>query len=264
MEFSGERVIGASQWRVYDALHDPVVLRQAIPGIQTLNKVDSNTFDLSATLKVGPFRPTLSGVVQLYNQDPPSGYSLRGQADSANGTAAGSAHVALAAIDEDATNLAYHVTLELEGPLASVEVLRLETTARTLTAEFFSRLQTLLDGDTVDEPKTPEVEPVAEPERIPSRPVAYEVKTLEPTTAATDATGGFVDAAPTQDEAEVAEPTASHTATPGARRLETDVYSVPARRPRLQEPSESQGGIGRWIGVAIGLLLIAALLNNNF
>ncbi|WP_256461678.1 CoxG family protein [Acuticoccus sp. I52.16.1] len=266
MEFSGEKVISASQERVYDALHDPVVLRQALPGIQSLNKVEDDKYDLSATLKIGAFRPTFHGVVELYNQDRPSGYSLRGRADSANGIALGSAHVALAAIDADTTNLAYHISVELDGQLGNVEVLRLETTARTLTGEFFSRLQMILDGESV--PRKDEIpadpEPVAPPEHL-----ADAVKTVTPTYASTDATGGYVLApqpsAPAGYEHLSTPSTSMETHSgPTAAALETDGFAGLPRRNRPVETTNSEGGIGRWIAVIIGLVLIAALLNNNF
>lgn len=259
MEFSGERVIGASQERVYDALHDPVVLRQAIPGIQSLTKVDTNKFELLASLKVGPFRPTFSGAVELYNQDRPSGYSLRGSATSANGSAAGSAHVALAAIDSETTNLAYHISVDLDGQLGAIESVRLETTARTLTAEFFSRLQTLLDGETIAPPPAEELTPGPEYS-------AAAITTAAPSSATTDATGGYVvSSRPTHYATTTYEEAAEDGAYPtgGATAIETSGFDAP-RSGRRAEPESSGGGIGRWIGVIVGLILIAALLNNNF
>ncbi|WP_075219786.1 SRPBCC family protein [Acuticoccus yangtzensis] len=275
MEFSGEKVIGASQERVYDALHDPVVLRQVLPGVQSLHKLDADKYEISATLKIGGLKPTLSGLVELYNQDRPSGYSLRGQASSANGTAIGSAHVALAAIDSETTNLAYHISMDLDGQLAAIEVLRLETTARTLTGEFFSRLQTLLDGEPLP-PAEPEPEPEAPAPTPPPQHVASEMKTVTPTYASTDATGNYVVAEPDPDprydtspvtrrgEAGETAPAGAAGATPPrplAPSLETTGFDP--RPVRAAEP-QSGGGIGRWIGVIIGLVLIAALLNNNF
>ena len=265
-------MIGASQLRIYDALHDPVVLRRVLPGIQSLSKTDDGNYELSATLKLGAFRPTFDGTVQLYNQDRPSGYSLRGRADSPNGNALGSAHVALAAIDDDTTNLAYHISVEFDGPLAGLDVLRLETTARTLTNEFFSRLQLLLDGEELA-PAAAVAEPDAAPAPSmpspkPQRSLASQITTAEPIFASTDATGGYVSTpasrtAPGEggewpDPTATGRPATGGTATP----LETTGY-VPRPPAPAMEP-QSSGGIGRWIGVVIGLLLIAALLNNNF
>ncbi len=262
MEFSGEKVISASQERVYDALHDPVILRQALPGIQSLRKIDDEHYDLTATLKIGGFRPTFHGAVELYNQDRPSGFSMRGQAGSSDGRSLGSAHVALAAIDAETTNLAYHISVELEGQLGNVEVVRLETTARTLTAEFFSRLQTLLDGDAVPLPIEPE--PLRSTEHV-----ADAMRTVGPDYATTDATGNYIaapqPAAPSGDDRSPAGITsAGSRADSRPSALETQGYTGMQKRLRPPEPADSDGGIGRWIAVIVGLVLIAALLNNNF
>lgn len=145
MELTNEKVIHAPRARVYDALHDPQILRQVIPGLQLLNVVSDERYELTVALKVGPLKSTFQGTITVYNQDPPSGYSLRGTGSGSAGSADGHAHVALASIDPSTTNLAYHLTADLSGQLERLEDEMIRATARTMTAEFFSRLEQLLE-----------------------------------------------------------------------------------------------------------------------
>lgn len=147
MELTNEKVINAPRPRVYDALHDAQILRQAIPGCQALSKVAADEYQLTVALKVGPIKTTFSGTITLYNEDKPAGYSMRGQGHGSAGSAEGHAHLALAAIDATTTNLAYHITADLEGQVSTLEAAVVDAAARAMAAEFFSRLTLILEND---------------------------------------------------------------------------------------------------------------------
>ncbi|WMS44837.1 SRPBCC domain-containing protein [Acuticoccus sp. MNP-M23] len=157
MELTGEKVLKAPRNDVYAMLHDPATLRQAIPGCQRFTQIDGTRYEAEIALKVGPISSTFLALVTLYNDDAPMGFSMHGHADSgrAVGGADGNAHVALAMIDENTTNLAYHTAITPLGRIADLPDEVIDKKARTLTAEFFSRLQLILDGG--------DVEPTAEP-----------------------------------------------------------------------------------------------------
>lgn len=267
MELTGEKVIHGSQTRVWAALHDPSILRQAIPGMQTLNKVAGDRYDVTAALKVGPMRPSFTATIEVYNEDRPSGYSLRGLASSpGSGAVAGNAHIALAAIDGQTTNLAYHITADLDGKLAALEGVLIEATGRTLAEEFFSRLQTLLDGELVgpvpDHPPRDAVDPPG-PIRDDEK---GDVATLTRPKART---------AP---RATPAEPADRDAPQPSARNGNGEANAARApsfaqfsnsssgsERPAIVDATTATGsGLWRWLGVLVGLLMIAALLNDSF
>lgn len=146
MELTGEKVITAPRQRVYDALHDTVILRQAIPGCQAMTKAADGRYEATVALKFGPLKSNFFGTIHVYNEDPPSGYSLRAEASGGlSGNASGDAHIALASIDDQTTNLAYHVRADVNGQLGTLDSRQLESAARVLVAEFFSRLETALD-----------------------------------------------------------------------------------------------------------------------
>lgn len=181
MELTGEKVINASQARVYEALHDPVLLRQALPGVETLTMERDGRYHIGAALRVGPLRPVFTGTIEIYNEDEPAGYSLRGQVRGGGaGTVTGNAHVALARVHAHVTNLAYHLTADVTGQIGAREGVRLDATVRSLLDEFFSRLQLALEREAATLP--------ASETTLPVGMVAMSI-TAPASTAATDATG---------------------------------------------------------------------------
>ncbi|MEM6762508.1 MAG: SRPBCC domain-containing protein [Pseudomonadota bacterium] len=146
MELTGERVLNASRDDIFKALHDATLLRQAVPGCQRFTRLEGDRYEAEIALKVGPFTGKLVTMVNVYNDDPPMGFSLQVQADGgdAMGGGDGDAHVALAVIDENTTNLAYHLSAIPRGPIAELTDEILEKKAKTLVAEFFSRFELVL------------------------------------------------------------------------------------------------------------------------
>ncbi len=80
MEMTGEFRIPAPRERVWQALNDPEILKQAIPGCQTIEKVSDTEFVAKVVAKVGPVKATFGGKVNLTDLDPPQGlYDLGGR-----------------------------------------------------------------------------------------------------------------------------------------------------------------------------------------
>ena len=75
----GEERIKAPIDKVWAALNDPAVLKQAIPGCQSLDM--SSPTDMAATvvLKIGPIKATFHGEVPLKNLHPPHSHTIQGE-----------------------------------------------------------------------------------------------------------------------------------------------------------------------------------------
>src|SRR5271169_3169206 len=96
MDMSGEQTIPASRDRVWAALNDPEILRQAIPGCQTVEKTSDSEFVATVVAKVGPVKATFKGKVTLSDIDPPNGYTITGEGQGgAAGFGKGGAKVSL-------------------------------------------------------------------------------------------------------------------------------------------------------------------------
>ena len=112
---TGEQKIAADRAAVWRVLNDPDVLRQCIPGCQSLERDGEDGFTAIVAIKVGPIGARFSGSVHLMDIDPPNGYRLVGQGNGgAAGSAKGSATVSLRD-DGGATVLTYEVETSVGG-----------------------------------------------------------------------------------------------------------------------------------------------------
>jgi len=158
LEITGEHSIPASPEQVWEALNDPEVLKQCIPGCQEIDKLSDTEMAAAVTVKVGPVKAKFKGKVTLSDMDPPNGYTISGEGQGgAAGFAHGSAKVALAA-DGDGTVLRYDVDATVGGKLAQIGSRLIEGTARKLAGEFFTSFTELLGGETGSGKKEPDAD----------------------------------------------------------------------------------------------------------
>ncbi len=120
MDMNGEYQIAAPRQRVWEALNDPEVLRQCIPGCEEIVKESDVAWTAKVTAKVGPVKAKFAGKVTLSELDPPNGYTITGEGTGgAAGFAKGGAAVKL--IDQGAgTLLSYTVKAQVGGKLAQI------------------------------------------------------------------------------------------------------------------------------------------------
>ncbi len=146
MDMAGERLIAASKQDVWNALNDPEILRQSIPGAQEVVKVSDTEFSAKVTQKIGPIQARFSGTVTLSDMDPPNGYTLSGQGQGgAAGFAKGGATVTL----EDAeggTLLKYDVKANVGGKMAQLGARLIDSTATKLADQFFNDFKAAVEG----------------------------------------------------------------------------------------------------------------------
>jgi uncharacterized protein len=140
MDMTGEFRIPAPRERVWQALNDPGVLKQAIPGCQTIEKVSDTEFAARVRAKVGPVSATFDGKVNLSDLDPPKAYTISGEGSGGvAGFAKGSAKVQLDAESGDATMLRYEVQAHVGGKLAQIGSRLIDATSRKMAEDFFGK-----------------------------------------------------------------------------------------------------------------------------
>lgn len=146
MQMTGEVLIPASRETVWEALNDPEVLRQSIPGCQSLEKSADGGFDAKVKAKVGPVSATFGGHVTLDDLMPPESYTLSGEGKGgAAGFAKGSAKVKLTAQGES-TLLSYEVDAKVGGKLAQIGSRLIDGTAKKLSGEFFETFSAIVSS----------------------------------------------------------------------------------------------------------------------
>jgi carbon monoxide dehydrogenase subunit G len=146
MKITGEQSIAANPEKVWQALNDPEVLRQAIPGCKSLEKAGDNAFKATIETKVGPIKAVFTGDVQLSDLDPPQGYTLSGKGSAGSmGNAKGSARVRLSP-DGAGTKLSYDVDADVTGKFAQLGSRLIQGTANLLADQFFTRFGEIVAG----------------------------------------------------------------------------------------------------------------------
>ncbi len=144
MDMNGSQRIEAPREKVYAALNDVEVLKQCIPGCESIEKISDNEMTAKVTLRVGPVKASFTGKVLLSDFDPPNGYTITGEGTGGMaGFAKGSAAVKLEA-DGNATILHYTVKADVGGKLAQFGGRLIDATATKLAGEFFEKFSNIV------------------------------------------------------------------------------------------------------------------------
>ena len=140
MRIDSAHEIKAPRERVYAALVDPEILRLAIPGCESLDRIDQNVY--AATLKagIGTIKGTFKGDVRLEDMRPPEHYRIVVQGKGAAGFAKGSADFDLEEKD-GGTLIKYSGEMQIGGTIAGVGQRMIQGAAKMLAAQFFAKLQ---------------------------------------------------------------------------------------------------------------------------
>ena len=143
MKLTGSYQIKANKQKVWDALNDPEILRQAIPGCEEFKKNSDTEFTATATNKIGPFNASFTGDIELKDLNPPDSYKIIGSGNSIVGFASGEAEVKLETID-DGTNLIYTVEANVGGKIAQVGSRLIDITAKKMADIFFKKFSDMV------------------------------------------------------------------------------------------------------------------------
>ena len=154
MDMSGEYVIAAPRQAVWEALNDPEILKQCIPGCESVDKTSDTSFEAKVTAKVGPVRAKFSGKVNMSDIDPPNGYTISGEGTGgAAGFAKGGAKVTLSD-DPEGTKLEYSVDATVGGKLAQIGSRLIDSTAKKMANDFFGKFAELVAASAEESPAT--------------------------------------------------------------------------------------------------------------
>lgn len=163
MELKDAIRIDAPRARVFAALNDVEILRQAIPGCEELVAVSATEFSATVSSRIGPLAARFKGQVQLSDIVPPESYTLTGEG---KGGPAGHARIrSLVRLVEDgeATLLHYDVRADIGGKLAQLGGSLVEKTSQKLAAEFFRKFEQLVAPAAVEPPAVAATAPASRP-----------------------------------------------------------------------------------------------------
>ena len=138
MKLEGSYRLKEKKEVVWQALNDPVILRQCIPGCESFEKESDTIFTVTATNQVGPMNASFSGTVTLSNIQENQSYTIKGEGKSSVGFANGSADVKL--IEENgSTTLRYEVNANIGGKIAQLGSRLIDGVAKKMSDYFFGR-----------------------------------------------------------------------------------------------------------------------------
>ena len=154
MKMSGEYTLNAGREAVWQALNDPEVLKQCIPGCESIEMTGENEMEAVAVAKVGPVKAKFKGKVQLSDLDPPNSYTISGEGSGgAAGFAKGGAQVKLADADGGGTVLSYDVDATVGGKLAQIGQRLVDGAAKKMADQFFEAFAEAVGGKAEAEPE---------------------------------------------------------------------------------------------------------------
>jgi uncharacterized protein len=137
MEMTGEQLIPAPQQETWAALNDPAVLKECVPGCESIELIGDSTYQVLMVARVGPVSAKFKGKLTLSDIKPPVSYSIafEGQGGAA-GFAKGGAQVRLNP-ENDQTRLSYDVKASVGGKLAQIGSRLVDAAARKVADDFF-------------------------------------------------------------------------------------------------------------------------------
>jgi carbon monoxide dehydrogenase subunit G len=149
MKLRGEELIGSARIRVWEALNDPEVLRQCIPGCQSLQRDTDNTLRATVEIKIGPIGARFNTVIVISDIVPMESYTIA--AEGQGGTVGSGKSTIRVRLDDAGlqTRLSYEVDAQVGGRLAQLGGPLIDATAKQLAAKFFKRLGEIIGGTAV-------------------------------------------------------------------------------------------------------------------
>lgn len=140
MQMTGERRLSATQAQAWNALNDAAILKQCIPGCETLEPLE-NGYAFTVAIRIGPVAAKFKGTVTLKDVDAPNAYTLVFEAQGGvAGFGKGESRVTLEAL-EDGTLMRYSVHSQIGGKLAQLGQRLVDGAAKSLAEDFFKKFE---------------------------------------------------------------------------------------------------------------------------
>lgn len=141
MEMQGSKALAITQQQAWDALNDPEVLKQCIPGCDSIEATGEGAYALVNAIKVGPVSAKFKGSLQLADVQAPDSYTIHFEGSGgAAGFGKGSAQVTLAP-NATGCELGYTVNATVGGKIAQVGQRLIDGVAKSMAESFFKRFE---------------------------------------------------------------------------------------------------------------------------
>jgi carbon monoxide dehydrogenase subunit G len=147
MELSNTRTVPLPRPVVWAALNDPAVLKDCLPGCESLEPDGEHAWRVVMAARVGPVSARFNGRMSMADIQEPETYTLQfdGQGGAA-GFARGDARVTLTPLAGDQTEMSYVAKAQIGGKLAQIGSRLVDGAAAKMADDFFARFVTRAAG----------------------------------------------------------------------------------------------------------------------
>jgi uncharacterized protein len=144
MEMIGEKLIALPQQQVWDALNDPAILKQCIPGCETVERISENEYKMAMVAAIGPVKAKFSGNLTLTDVSVPDTYTMHFEGTGGvAGFGKGSCQVTLSS-DPSGTKLSYSAKASVGGKIAQIGSRLVSGAAKKIADQFFAKFNAVL------------------------------------------------------------------------------------------------------------------------
>jgi carbon monoxide dehydrogenase subunit G len=165
MHIEGSYTFSAPREAVWDAIMDPAVMGQALPGGEKLEKVSETEYLGVMNVRVGPVQGKFQGKIELTEVNRPESCTMSVDGRGAPGFLSGTGSWQLAA-DGDSTVMTYSGDVDVGGRIANVGQRLLDSSAKSLTRQGLESLDAQIQARLAP-PALAAQQPAAAPEGTP-------------------------------------------------------------------------------------------------
>ena len=153
MEILGQQLISAPRQTVWDALNDPLILKECLPGCESVEQLSPEEFKVVIKTAIGPLKARFQGSLKISEAKVPESCVMyfEGQG-GAIGFGKGTASVTLKEA-ANGTDLSYEAKAQIGGKLAQVGSRLIDSVAKKMADDFFKAFQIAV-GPKLTEPMT--------------------------------------------------------------------------------------------------------------
>lgn len=139
MKLKGSYQFSAQPERVWEALLDPDLVKECIPGVKTFTPISPDNYRVEVSLRVGIVSANYRGTLEIVDKAPPRSYRMivRGSGVRTNLSAEG--EVALESVD-GGTTLTFNGDVQVTGVLARAGQRLMTNVAQQQIGRFFKCL----------------------------------------------------------------------------------------------------------------------------
>ncbi len=146
MKVAGQAVLNAPVEQVWDALLDPAVLVQTIPGCESLETTAEHQYAMTVTAGVASIKGTYAGTCALSDLKPHESLVMRAEGAGGPGTVSADVTVRFADRGDGTTSIDYAADAVVGGMIGGIGQRMLTSVSKRMAAQFFGAVDSVICG----------------------------------------------------------------------------------------------------------------------